>query len=374
MIKYLDLKTVTDSHLDEIKSAVNRVIDSGWYLLGAETKQFENDYAHYIGSHHCISTGNGLDALSLIFKAYIEMGAMKPGDEIIVPANTFIASILAITHNGLKPVFVEPRFNTLELDDNLIEEHITSRTRGILLVHLYGRCAYTEKIRDICTTHQLKLIEDNAQAQGCWFGNRRTGSLGDAAGHSFYPGKNLGALADAGAVTTDDDELSSTLRELANYGSSQKYVFHTKGVNSRMDEINAAILDVKLHYLDADNARRQQIAAYYYDNINNPLITLPDRLPAENNVYHIFPVFTHDRQHLQDYLREKGIETAIHYPIPPHQQQCYKEYSHLQLPITERIHSQELSLPNNQTLTESECELILNAINSYHGKIKPHIL
>jgi len=365
MIKYLDLKAVTDSHLEEIKSAVNRVIDSGWYLLGAETKQFENDYARYIGSCHCVCTGNGLDALSLIFKAYIEMGIMKPGDEIIVPANTFIASILAITHNGLKPVFVEPRFNTLEIDDSLIEEHITSLTRGILLVHLYGRCAYTEKIHNICTAHHLKLIEDNAQAQGCRFGDRRTGSLGDAAGHSFYPGKNIGALADAGAVTTDDEELSSTLRELANYGSSQKYVFHTKGINSRMDEMNAAILDVKLHYLDSDNARRQQIADYYYDKISNPLITLPGRLPAENNVYHIFQIFTRDRQHLQNYLKEMDIETAIHYPIPPHQQQCYKEYSSMQLPITERIHSQELSIPDNQTLTQSDCEFILNAINSY---------
>jgi dTDP-4-amino-4,6-dideoxygalactose transaminase len=365
MIKYLDLKAVTDRHIDEIKAAVNRVIESGWYLLGEEAERFESDYAHFIGTKHCIGTGNGLDALTLIFHAYMEMGIMNPGDEVIVPANTFVASILAITRNGLKPILVEPRFDTLEIDGNLIEENISQRTRAILLVHLYGRCAYTKYIGDICRNHHLKLIEDNAQAQGCRFEDRRTGSLGDAAGHSFYPAKNIGALADAGAVTTDDDQLASIIRALSNYGSSRKYVFEYKGLNSRIDEMSAAILDVKLHHLDEDNARRQEIAQYYYDNICNPFISLPTQLPSENNVYHIFPVFTEHRDQLQSYLKTRGIETAIHYPIPPHRQSCYQEYADMQLPITDKIHAWELSLPCNQTLSDTDVHAIVNAINCF---------
>lgn len=365
MIKYLDLKAVTDLYIDEIKEAVNRVIDSGWYLLGSETAQFESAYAHFIGTHHCIGTGNGLDALSLIFNAYIEMGVMKPGDEVIVPANTFIATILSITRNGLKPVFVEPRYDTLEIDDSLIEERITPRTCAVVIVHLYGRCAFTDKIENICRSHHLKLIEDNAQAQGCRFDCRRTGSLGDAAAHSFYPAKNIGALADAGAITTDNTLLAETVRALANYGSSEKYVFPYKGQNSRMDEMSAAILSVKLRHLDQDNARRQKIAALYYDKIINPLITLPDRLASEHNVYHIFPIFTHDRQHLQNDLKEKGIETAIHYPIPPHRQHCYNEYADMSLSITEKIHAEELSIPCSQVLSYDDGCLIVNALNSY---------
>lgn len=366
MIKYLDLRAVNAMYGGEIKAAVSRVIDSGWYLLGAETKRFEDDYAEYIGTHHCIGTGNGLDALTLIFRAYIEMGVMQPGDEVLVPANTFIASVLAITRNGLKPVFIEPASETLEINPALIGQHLTSRTRALLLVHLYGRCAYTPLIGELCKQHGLKLIEDNAQAQGCRFGHQHTGSLGDAAGHSFYPGKNLGALADAGAVTTDDTMLADVIRSLANYGSEHKYAFSYKGINSRMDEINAAVLDVKLSHLDEDNARRQQIAHYYYENICHPAISLPERMDAANNVYHIFPLFTPCRQQLHDQLLAKGIETAVHYPTPPHRQPCYKEYAALALPITDRIHEQELSLPCNQTLTRNDCERIIEAVNSYN--------
>lgn len=365
MIKYLDLKAVTTLYRDEIKEAVNRVIDSGWYLLGEETQRFESDYAKYIGTDHCIGTGNGLDALTLIFRAYIEMGVMAEGDEILVPANTFIASILAITRNGLKPVFIEPEYDTLEIDASLIEAHITPRTRALLLVHLYGRCAYTDAIGSICRSHHLKLIEDNAQSQGCRFGTHLTGSLGDAAGHSFYPGKNLGALADAGAVTTNDTQLADTVRCLANYGSARKYIFHYKGINSRMDEISAAVLDVKLRHLDADNARRQQIADHYYQQIHHPSVILPRKMDTGNNIYHIFPILTPKRTKLKDYLWNKGIETAIHYPIPPHLQQSYREYACLHLPITEQIHCEELSLPCNQTMTEGETDTIIQAINSF---------
>ena len=269
MIKFLDLQKMTAKYSVEIHDAVNKVVDSGWYLLGAEVKHFEEMFASYVGTAHCVGVGNGLDALTLIYRAYIEMGVMKEGDEVIVPANTYIASILAITENGLKPVLVEPRLDTLEIDDALIEAAITERTKSVMVVHLYGRCAYTERIGALCEKYHLKLIEDNAQAHGCCYGRRRTGSLGDAAGHSFYPGKNIGALGDAGAVTTHDGELAAIIRALANYGSQKKYVFQYKGLNSRMDEIQAAVLSVKLKHLDEDNAHRQKIAAYYYQNLGS---------------------------------------------------------------------------------------------------------
>ena len=365
MIKYLDLKTITGLHLDEIEEAANRVIKSGWYLQGAETEHFENEYARYIGTQYCVGTGNGLDALTLILRAYIQLGKLQAGDEVIVPANTFIASILAITRNRLRPIFVEPRFNTLEIDDSLIESKITSHTRAILLVHLYGRCAYTDRIGEICSTHRLLLIEDNAQAQGCHFDNRRTGAIGDAAGHSFYPAKNLGALADAGAVTTDDEQLADVVRSLGNYGSAHKYEFEYCGLNSRIDELSAAILSVKLRYLDAENACRRHIADLLYHGIANPSIILPDRMSARNNVYHIFPIFTTHRKRLQDYLSTRGIETAIHYPIPPHRQTCLAEYASLSLPITERIHAEELSIPLNQTLTDDDADKMIEALNSF---------
>ena len=372
MIKFLDLQKITAKYSDEIHEAVSRVVDSGWYLQGEENERFEQHYAEYIGTKHCVGCANGLDALIWIYRAYIELGVMQPGDEVIVPANTFIASILAITENGLKPVFVEPRLDTLEIDDSKIEAAITERTRSILLVHLYGRCAYTEKIGEICQKHGLKLVEDNAQAHGCKAQLstlnsqlKRTGSLGDASGHSFYPGKNLGALGDGGAVTTDDDRLAEAIRALANYGSQKKYVFQYTGRNSRLDEIQAAVLDVKLRHLDEDNAHRQKIANYYYDHIANPLITLPTRLPDAHNVYHLFPILCEKRDALQSHLAENGIQTLIHYPIPPHQQQCYKAWNSLSFPITEQIHQQELSLPISPVMTMEEAEQVVSILNSY---------
>lgn len=365
MIKYLDLKKVTSSHSTEIHDAVSKVIDSGWYLQGESVKTFESDYARYIGTSHCIGCGNGLDALTLIFRAYMEMGIMKPGDEVIVPANTYIASILAITENGLKAVLVEPRIDTMQIDDSLIERAITERTRAIMIVHLYGRCAYTQKIGELCRRHHLKLVEDNAQAHGCLYEDKRTGSLGDAAGHSFYPGKNLGALGDAGAVTTDDEELARTIRSIANYGSSRKYVFNYKGRNSRIDEIQAAVLSVKLGWLDKDNARRKSIARQYLSGIHNDKITLPNEDFCNHSVHHIFPVLCPERDALQQHLTDLGIQTIIHYPIPPHRQSCYKEWNTLSLPVTERIHREELSIPLNQTLDDEDVATIINAINGF---------
>lgn len=293
IVPFLSLRDVTALHADEIKEAARRVIDSGWYLQGKENEAFEQHYAEYIGTKYCIGCANGLDALIWIWRAYIELGVMQPGDEVILPANTYIATHLGITENGLVPVCVEPNPRTLEIDDTLIEAAITERTKAICIVHLYGRCAMTERIAEICRRHGLKLVEDNAQAHACRFNGKRTGSLGDAAGHSFYPGKNLGALGDAGAVTTNDEALAKAIRALANYGSQKKYVFQYTGRNSRLDEIQAAILDVKLRYLDEDVAKRQEVAAYYYDHINNPLIELPERLPDAQNVYHLFPILVH---------------------------------------------------------------------------------
>lgn len=366
MIKFLDLQAVTLRHSDEIHEAVNRVVDSGWYLQGAENERFERDYADYIGSKYCVGCGNGLDALIWIYRAYIEMGVMQPGDEVIVPANTYIASILALTENGLVPVLAEPRYDTLELDDSGLEILITPKTRSILLVHLYGRCAYTEKIGHLCQKYNLKLVEDNAQAHGCLYTDgRRTGSLGDAAGHSFYPGKNLGALGDGGAVTTDDEALATTVRALANYGSQRKYVFKYTGRNSRLDEIQAAVLDVKLRHLDDDNEIRKRIARAYYEGINNPLVSLPVRMAHNQNVYHIFPILCQQRDGIQEYLLQKGIQTQIHYPIPPHKQECYKQWHNLSLPVTERIHQQELSLPIGPAMTEEEVKAVVSAVNSF---------
>ena len=365
MIRFLDLKRVNEQYADEIQQAVQKVISSGWYLQGEAKAAFEQHYAEFIGTRHCVGVGNGLDALTLIYRAYIEMGLMHEGDEVIVPANTYIASILAITENGLKPVLVEPDINTLEIEDSLIEQHITSRTRSMMIVHLYGRCAYTEHIGQLCKKYNLKLVEDNAQAHGCQYMGMKTGSLGDAAGHSFYPTKNLGALGDGGAVTTNDKELADCVHALANYGSSRKYVFKYKGRNSRLDEIQAAILDVKLHHLDDDNLRRQQTAHYYYDHILNPLIRLPQRLEDTQNVYHLFPIFCPERDRLQQFLTNLGIQTQIHYPIPPHQQECYKEWESMHFPITEQIHNQELSLPISPVQTMQETQEIVQQINRF---------
>ena len=364
MIKYLPLGDINARYDAEIRDAVSRVLDSGWYLRGAATRQFEEHYAQYIGTRHCIGVANGLDALTLILRAYMEMGIMQEGDEVIVPANTYIASILAITECGLKPVLVEPSWETLQIDDMLIEQAITPRTRAIMVVHLYGRCAYTSRIGDICQEHHLKLIEDNAQAHGCTFEGRKTGSLGDAAGHSFYPGKNLGALGDAGAVTTNDDELAAVVRALGNYGSHQKYVHDYKGRNSRIDELQAAMLLAKLPYLDAANQRRKEIASLYINKVENPQIRIPQS--DRDCVWHIFPIFCEHRDQLQQYLAKNGVETQIHYPIPPHKQRCYKEWSHLSLPITEQIHAQELSIPCHQAMTPADATVIVNLLNGLH--------
>ena len=369
-IPFLSLKDVTAAHGDEINAAVARVVNSGWYLQGDENKRFEGNYANYIGTKHCIGCANGLDALIWIFRAYLELGVMQPGDEVIVPANTYIATILSITENCLIPVLVEPKFNTLEIDDDIIEEHITTKTKAVCIVHLYGRNAYSDKIGELCKKYNLKLVEDNAQAHGCKnAAGCVTGSIGDAAGHSFYPGKTLGALGDGGAVTTNDDELASAIRALANYGSQQKYVFKYNGRNSRLDELHAAVLDVKLKYLDEDNAHRKDMAELYYKGINNSLITMPDRLPDEQNVYHLFPILSEKRDELQRYLKDKGIGTVIHYPIPPFKQECYEKASwnmpQLSRPITEKIHDMELSLPMGPTLTAEEVKYIIETINKF---------
>lgn len=365
MIKFLDLQKVTQKYSEEIHDTVKRVIDSGWYLQGKENEKFEADYADYIGTKYAVGVANGLDALIWIFRAYMEMGIMQPGDEVIVPANTYIASILAISENGLKPVLVEPRIGTYQIDDSKIEEAITSRTKAILIVHLYGQCAYTEHIGDLCRKYNLKLVEDNAQAHGCLFQGRKTGSLGDAAGHSFYPGKNLGALGDGGAITTNDEVLAKETRALANYGSQKKYVFKYCGRNSRLDEIQAALLGVKLKHLDEDNAIRKEIAKYYIDHIVNPHIITPFINDWAANVFHIFPVRCKRRDGLQKYLTEKGIQTIIHYPIPPHKQECYKDWNNLSFPITEQIHREELSLPMSPLILKEELDFIVCCLNKY---------
>lgn len=368
MIPYLSLQRVTNEHLTEIQQAVNKVIESGWYLQGQAVQTFEKQYAEYIGTQYCVSCANGLDALTLILRAYMELGEMHEGDEIIVPSNTYIATILSITANHLVPVLVEPRIDTLEIDDNLIEQAITERTKGIMLVHLYGRCAYTEKIGKLCKKHHLKLIEDNAQAHGCLYNEgHRTGSLGDVAAHSFYPSKNLGALGDAGAVTTSDAKLANVIRALGYYGSSRKYVFDYKGRNSRMDELQAAVLSVKLKYLDEENARRQEIAHYYLTHIRNAEITLPPH-DSTGNVWHVFPVLTQHPDELQRHLNSMGIQTNIHYPIPPHKQQAYKEWNDRSYPIAEKIHHHEVSIPLNQTLTNDEVKTIVDTLNTYRLK------
>ena len=366
MIPFLSLKDVTALHGEEINAAVTRVVNSGWYLQGKENDKFEQDYSKFIGTKHTIGCANGLDALIWIFRAYVELGVMKPGDEVIVPANTYIATILAITENGLNPILVEPKLNSLEIDDDKIEERITAKTKAICIVHLYGRCAYTEKIGSLCKKHNLKLVEDNAQAHGCLYSDgRMTGSIGDAAGHSFYPGKNLGALGDGGAVTTNNDELAKAVRALANYGSSKKYVFKYTGRNSRLDEIQAAVLDVKLNYLVEDNAHRKMVANYYYDHLKHPLVTLPDRLPDDQNVYHLFPILCEKRDALHDYLDKNGVGTIIHYPIPPHKQECYKAWNGMRLPITEYIAEHELSLPIGPSITTEEVKQVVDLINKF---------
>lgn len=373
-IPFLSLKDVTALHGAEINEAVSRVVNGGWYLQGDENKKFEKDFSDFIGVKYCVGCANGLDALIWIFRAYIELGVMKAGDEVIVPANTYIATILAITENGLIPVLVEPKPNTLEIDDDLIESHLTPKTKAIAIVHLYGRIAYTNKIGELCKKYNLKLVEDCAQSHGCKFEDgRMTGCLGDAAGFSFYPGKNLGALGDAGAMVTNDEELAKAVRALANYGSQRKYVFKYAGRNSRLDEIQAAVLDVKLKYLVQDNAHRKEVAHYYYEHINNPLITLPDLLPDEQNAYHLFPIVVGEgkRDALHDYLADNGVGTVCHYPIAPHKQECYAKepwnIPQLSLPIAERLAEEELSIPIGPALKIEDVAKMVELLNQFNS-------
>lgn len=370
MINFLDLKKINDSFEPELSKAIMRVLDSGWYLLGNEVKAFEQEYASFIGTKHCIGVANGLDALRLILKAYIEMGVMQEGDEIIVPANTYIASMLAITDNRLIPVLIEPDIKTYNIDPFKIEEKITTRTKGIMIVHLYGQNAMHQEIQRLIMKYDLKLIEDNAQAQGCYHGDARTGSFGDAAGHSFYPGKNLGALGDAGAVTTNDEKLAITLRAIANYGSNQKYVNNYQGLNSRLDEIQAAILRVKLQQLDVHNLFRQQVASRYMENIKNKKIILPiydfSTHITNSHVWHLFIIRTHLRDELQQYLTKNGVQTLIHYPIPPHKQLAYRDWNDLVFPLTEQIHNEVLSLPISPILKDEEVNRIVETLNGFH--------
>ncbi len=367
MINYLDLKRINDSFEPDLSETVVRVTRSGWYLQGKETERFEHKFAGYCGVDHCVGTGNGLDALTLIFMAYVTMGSMRKGDEVIVPANTYIASILAVLRAGLKPVFCEPCKDTCNIDPARMEELVTPRTKAIMAVHLYGRVCEMDAIDGIAHRYGLKVVEDCAQAHGALYRNgKRAGALGDAAGFSFYPGKNLGALGDAGAVTTQDGELAARVRALANYGSSVKYVNVYKGINSRLDELHAAVLSLKLDRLDEDNERRRRIASSYMNGIHHPdIILLPSEVYSSSHVYHIFAVLTKRREALQDYLKKNGVQTLIHYPIPPHRQEALKEYCGLSLPVTERIHAEELSLPMSPLLTGEEVSCIIELINKF---------
>ena len=371
MIKFLDLQKINVQYANELKQAATEVIDSGWYLLGEKLKSFENNLASFLGVKYAVGVSNGLDALRLILRSYIEMGVMQEGDEIIVPANTYIATILAITDNRLKPVLVEPDINTYNLNFSLVEQHITKRTKAIMVVHLYGRICWSSELEQVAKHYNLKIIEDNAQAIGAIWKGKRSGSLGNAAGNSFYPGKNLGALGDAGAVTTDDDELAKTVRTIANYGSEKKYYNIYQGLNCRMDEMQAAFLEVKLKYLDDENQKRREIAQYYCNNIKNPNILLPSiqsPIPINQNmenVWHLFVIRSKDRNKLQKYLTEHAIQSIIHYPIPPHRQKAYKAWRNMSLPITEKIHNEVLSIPISPVIQHKQIDNVIACLNEF---------
>ena len=361
MIKFLDLEKINNRFRAEIDEKINNILDSGWYLLGKNDEDFENHFAEYCGTKYCVGVGNGLDALTLIINAY----GFGKGDEIIVPANTYIASILSISYNGCTPVLVEPDINTYNINPDLIEEKITEKTKAILVVHLYGQAVEMEKIWALAKKYNLKVIEDSAQAHGAIYQEKRTGNLGDASGFSFYPGKNLGCIGDGGCVTTNDKDLADKVRALRNYGSNIKYHNIYQGVNSRLDEIHAAVLDVKLPYLDSDNQRRRDIANYYLNNIKNEKIIMRKSYAEDANVWHVFPVRTENRDDFQEYLKQSDIQTLIHYPIPPHKQECYKEWNNLSLPVTEEIHRTIISLPISPVLTDEEAEKVVEIINKY---------
>lgn len=366
MIKFLDLQKINLVHQEEIEQKLLEVFRSGWYLLGDKVKNFEDNLSKYIGSKHSIGVANGLDALRLILRAYIELGIMTKGDEIIVPSNTYIASILAISDNGLTPVLVEPDIENYNIDLSKIEEKITSKTKGIMIVHLYGKIVFSEELQNLAKNHSLKIIEDNAQTIGAEWNGKKSGNLADAAGFSFYPGKNLGALGDAGAITTNDDELASTIKALANYGSNKKYVNIYQGLNSRLDEIQAAVLDVKLKYIDSENKIRRQVAKRYVSEIKNPKITLPEYPENEQeHVWHVFVIRTANRDQLQNYLTENGVQTLIHYPIPTHKQEAYKEWNESSYPISEKIHQEILSLPISPVMKNDEISKIIELLNKF---------
>jgi dTDP-4-amino-4,6-dideoxygalactose transaminase len=367
MIKFLDLKKINEKFSDEIKASVDSTLESGWYVLGEKVKKFEKEFAEFCGAEYCIGTANGLDALRLILRAYIELGQMEEGDEIIVPANTYIASILAVSENRLVPVPVEPDIKTYNINPDHIEAAITAKTKGIMTVHLYGQNSYSDKMQTIADKYKLKIIEDSAQAHGAKYKGKRTGSLGDASGFSFYPGKNLGALGDAGAVTTSNKALADAVRAIANYGSLKKYVNIYKGINSRLDEMQAGILSVKLKGLVEENKTRRKIAEFYKKNINNEKIVLPLVEDWDAHVWHVFAVRTERRDEFQKYLDEKGIQTIIHYPIPPHKQEAYKEWNKLSFPITEKIHKEIISLPMGSHLTDDEIAQVAEAVNGWKG-------
>lgn len=364
-VPFLDLKKINDSYEPELSSAFSAVVKSGWYLLAGELKMFENDFSIYTGAKHCIGVASGLDALILIIRAYKELGGFKDGDEIIVQANTYIATIIAITANNLKPVLVDPFIGTFNINTEIIENNISEKSRAILPVHLYGQCCDMNEIKKIATKYNLKIIEDAAQAHGSLYDGKKAGNLGDAAGFSFYPGKNLGALGDGGAITTNDDDLAEVVKALRNYGSFEKYINKYKGFNSRLDEIQSAILRIKLKSLDEANKKRRQISEFYRRSINNPFIILPEVEHEENHVWHLFVVRCKRRNELQKYLELNGIQTLIHYPVPPHRQQAYKEWNQLSFPVAERISNEVLSLPVSPVMTEDEAGYVAEIVNQF---------
>ena len=361
MIKFLDLEKINNRFRDEIDLRIKTILDKGWYLQGEENESFTKNFAQYCGTKHCIGVANGLDALNLIIKAF----GFGDGDEIIVPANTYIATILAISQNGCTPILVEPDINTYNINPDLIEEKITEKTKAIMVVHLYGQAVQMEKIWELAKKYDLKVIEDSAQAHGTVYNGKRAGNLSDASAFSFYPGKNLGCLGDGGAVTTNDDNLAAKIKSIANYGSDRKYHHIYKGVNSRLDEIQAAVLDVKLKYLDQDNEKRRKIAKYYRENIKNENIILPATYNETSHVWHVFVVRTNERDRFQRYLQNNDIQTIIHYPTPPHKQGAYSEWNDLSLPITEEIHKTIISIPISPVMTEKEIQRIMEVINEY---------
>lgn len=361
MIKFLDLKKINNRYREEIDSRIKNILDKGWYLQGEENENFTKNFANFCGTKFALGVANGLDALNLIIKAY----GFGNGDEIIVPANTYIATILAISENGCIPILVEPDIKTYNINPDSIEEKITSKTKAIMVVHLYGQAVQMEKIWKIAKKYNLKIIEDSAQAHGAIYQENRTGNLGDASGFSFYPGKNLGCMGDGGAVTTNDEELFNKIKAIANYGSDRKYHHIYKGVNSRLDEIQAAVLDIKLKHLGSDNNKRREISKYYRENIKNSKIILPETYDEKSHVWHIFAVRTQNRDEFQKYLTEKGIQTIIHYPTPPHKQGAYKEWNNLSFPITEEIHNTILSLPISPVMTDSEIEKVVEVVNEF---------